>query len=33
MRTVGGFVLGIVCTAGVAALWAKWMAEDWWRGA
>lgn len=32
IRGVLGFVLGVACTAGVAALWAKWAAEDWVRG-
>lgn len=26
------FTLGVACTLGAAALYAKWMAEDWIRG-
>jgi hypothetical protein len=32
MRSVFGFVLGIVCTVGVALAWAKFAAEDWVKG-
>jgi hypothetical protein len=32
MRSLLGFTLGVVCTVGVAAVWAKWAAEDWVKG-
>lgn len=33
MRAAIGFVLGSICTVGVALVWAKWAAEDWVKGA
>lgn len=32
IRGAFGFVLGVACTVGIAALFVKWAAEDWVKG-